>query len=79
LVALAAYIAAHSLYTLMAAESKPDPSYVGIGPWIALAGLLLNAVAHLPWADPLAVFGLLPILVKEAKEAFEGRACSCDC
>ncbi len=47
--------------------------------WIALAGLLLNAVAHLPWADPLAALGLLPIVVKEAKEAFEGRACSSDC
>jgi len=120
LVALAAYIAAHSLYTLIAAESKPGPSYVGIGllpaaalvmpwlgrrkrqlaiatkssalqadaaqsslcaylSWIALAGLLLNAVAHLPWADPIAALGLLPIVIKEAKESFEGRACSCDC
>ena len=120
LVTLAGYIAAHSLYTLIAAESKPEPSYLGIGllfaaalvmpwlgrrkrqlaittkssalqadaaqsslcaylSWIALAGLLLNAVAHLPWADPLAALGLLPIVVKEAKEAFEERACSCDC
>ena len=120
LVGLAAYIAARSLYTLIAAEPKPEPSYVGIGllfaaalvmpwlgrrkrqlaiatkssalqadsaqsslcaylSWIALAGLLLNATAHLPWADPVAALGLLPIVIKEAKQAFEGRACSCDC
>jgi divalent metal cation (Fe/Co/Zn/Cd) transporter len=119
LVALAAYIAIHSLYTLIAAESKPEPSYVGIGllvaaalvmpwlgrrkrqlamltkssalqadaaqsslcaylSWIALAGLFLNAVAHLTWADPVAALGLLPIVIKEAKQAFEGSTCSCD-
>jgi divalent metal cation (Fe/Co/Zn/Cd) transporter len=43
--------------------------------WIALAGLLVNAVAHVPWADPLAALGLLPIILNEAKEAFEGAAC----
>jgi divalent metal cation (Fe/Co/Zn/Cd) transporter len=120
LVALAVYIAAQSLYTLMASESKPAPSYLGIGllvtaaivmpllgrrkrqlaiatrssslqadaaqsslcgylAWIALAGLLLNAVVHWTWADPVAALGLLPIVIKEAKEALEGRACACDC
>ena len=120
LVALAGYITVQSLYTLIAATSKPEPSYAGIIllvaaalampwlgrrkrqlaiatkssalqadaaqsslcaylSWIALAGLLLNAVAHLPWADPIAALGLLPIVIKEAKESFEGRACSCDC
>jgi divalent metal cation (Fe/Co/Zn/Cd) transporter len=118
LVALAGYIAAQSLYTLIAAESKPKPSYLGIGllcaagvimpwlgrrkrqlatatnsaalradaaqssicaylAWIALAGLLLNAVAHAPWADPLAALSLLPIIVKEAKESMQGRSCEC--
>jgi divalent metal cation (Fe/Co/Zn/Cd) transporter len=47
--------------------------------WIALAGLLLNALAHTAWADPIAALGLLPFVIKEAKEAFEGRTCSCDC
>jgi len=45
--------------------------------WIALAGLLLNAVGHLAWADPVAATGLLPIILKEAKEALEERTC-CD-
>ena len=120
LVGLAAYIAARSLYTLIAAAPKPEPSYVGIGllfaaalvmpwlgrrkrqlatatkssalqadaaqsslcaylSWIALVGLLLNAAAHLPWADPVAALGLLPLVIREAREAFEGRAFSCDC
>ena len=46
--------------------------------WIALAGLLLNAFAHIGWADALAALCLIPFIVKEAKEAFEGRACQCD-
>jgi divalent metal cation (Fe/Co/Zn/Cd) transporter len=118
LVALAAYIVAHSLYTLLAAESKPEVSYLGIGllvaaavvmpwlgrrkrqlatatnsfalradaaqssicaylSWIALAGLLLNAVAHASWADPVSALGLLPIIIKEGKESIQGRPCEC--
>jgi len=45
--------------------------------WIALAGLLLNAVANLTWADPLAALGLLPIVCTEAKESFQGHPCHC--
>jgi len=45
--------------------------------WIALAGLLLNAVAHVWWADPLAALCLIPVVIKEAKGAFEGRRCQC--
>ena len=118
LVALAPYIAAHSLYTLLAARSKPEPSYLGIGllvaaavvmpwlgrrkrllaaatnssalrddavqssicaylAWIALAGLLVNALLHVSWADPVAAIGLLPIIVKEAKESMQGHSCEC--
>ena len=118
LIALAAYITAQSLYILIAAESKPEPSYLGIGllvaaallmpwlarrkrllatatnssalrddavqssicgylSWIALAGLLLNAVLHVSWADPIAALCLLPIIIKEAKESFRGRSCDC--
>jgi divalent metal cation (Fe/Co/Zn/Cd) transporter len=45
--------------------------------WIALAGLLLNALVHAPWADPAAALGLLPIIIKEAKESFQGFSCEC--
>jgi hypothetical protein len=43
--------------------------------WIALAGLLLNAFGHFSWADPIAALGLIPILIREAKEALEGKEC----
>lgn len=120
LVVLAAYIVIDSAYTLLAAQSKPQPSYVGIAllsaaavvmpwlgrrkrqlamiansrslradaaqssvcaymSWIALGGLLLNALGHLSWADPVAAVGLLPILIKEAKEALKGHACCANC
>lgn len=46
--------------------------------WIALAGLLLNAVLHIPWADPLAAIGLLPFVLSEAKESIKGHSC-CEC
>jgi len=46
--------------------------------WISLGGLVLNAFAHLWWADALAALCLLPFVLKEAKEAFEGRACDCN-
>lgn len=118
LVALAAYVASQSLYTLLAAQSNPEPSYLGIGllvssavvmpwlarrkralatatnssalrddavqssicaylAWIALAGLLLNALVHASWADPVAALCLLPIIIKEANESIRGRSCDC--
>ncbi len=52
-------------------------SICGYLSWIALAGLLLNALAHASWADSVAALGLLPIIIKEAKESFQ--ACSCEC
>jgi len=118
LVALGVYITVQSLYTLIVAKSKPEPSYLGIGlllvaalvmpwlarrkrqlgiatnsaalradavqssicgylSWIALAGLLLNALVHAAWADPVAALGLLPIIIKEAEESCQGRSCEC--
>lgn len=46
--------------------------------WIALAGLLLNAMFQLQWADPVAALGLLPIVIKEANEGLKGHSCACD-
>lgn len=43
--------------------------------WIALTGLLLNAVAHVPWADPVAAIGLLPFVLSEARESIKGNSC----
>jgi divalent metal cation (Fe/Co/Zn/Cd) transporter len=45
--------------------------------WIALAGLLLNAWLGWAWADSVAALGLLPFVVREAREAFQGNVCGC--
>jgi divalent metal cation (Fe/Co/Zn/Cd) transporter len=45
--------------------------------WIALAGLVLNAVFKISWADPTAALFLLPIVLREGWEAMQGKGC-CD-
>ena len=43
--------------------------------WIALAGLVVNATAGVAWADPVAALALLPLVIKEAREAYAGHTC----
>jgi divalent metal cation (Fe/Co/Zn/Cd) transporter len=45
--------------------------------WIALAGLGLNALFHLQWADPAAALALIPFVLYEAREAWRGHGCAC--
>lgn len=45
--------------------------------WTALAGLLINLLFHLAWADSVAALLLLPIVLKEAGEASKGEICEC--
>ena len=44
---------------------------------IALVGLLINAVWHVSWADPLAALVIVPVILREAGEAVQGRPCDC--
>ena len=44
---------------------------------IALAGLAINAIWHVKWADPIAALAVLPLIVWEGREAIRGRACGC--
>ena len=44
---------------------------------IALVGLLINAFWHASWADPLAAFVIVPVIVREGWEAMRGTACGC--
>jgi divalent metal cation (Fe/Co/Zn/Cd) transporter len=44
---------------------------------IALAGLAINAIWRLGWADPVAALALLPLIVREGCEAMKGKPC-CD-
>jgi divalent metal cation (Fe/Co/Zn/Cd) transporter len=45
--------------------------------WIALGGLVLNAMFNISWADPSAALLLLPIILREGWEAMQGESC-CD-
>ena len=44
---------------------------------IALAGLAINAIWRVKWADPLAALAILPLIVWEGREAMRGKACGC--
>jgi divalent metal cation (Fe/Co/Zn/Cd) transporter len=44
---------------------------------IALAGLVINAIWHVKWADPIAALAIIPLVVWEGREAMRGRACDC--
>ncbi len=44
---------------------------------IALAGLAINAIWHVQWADPIAALVVLPLIVWEGREAIRGRPCGC--
>lgn len=42
---------------------------------ILLAGLLLNTLSGLWWADPVAALIMVPIIAKEGIEGLQGKAC----
>jgi divalent metal cation (Fe/Co/Zn/Cd) transporter len=44
---------------------------------IALMGLVVNAVWHVGWADPVAALAVLPLIAWESREAFRGKPCGC--
>jgi divalent metal cation (Fe/Co/Zn/Cd) transporter len=42
---------------------------------IVLAGLVVNAVWKVSWADPLAALALMPLILREGWEASKGKPC----
>jgi divalent metal cation (Fe/Co/Zn/Cd) transporter len=42
---------------------------------IALAGLVVNAIWRVSWADPVAALALLPLILYEGWEAMKGKPC----
>jgi divalent metal cation (Fe/Co/Zn/Cd) transporter len=62
---------ASAALTADAAES----ALCGYLAWIALAGLLVNAIWRKPWADPVAALLLIPIILREGWEAMRGHPC----
>lgn len=45
---------------------------------ILLGGLLLNAAIGWWWADPVAALAMVPVILKEGREALRGKTCA-DC
>jgi divalent metal cation (Fe/Co/Zn/Cd) transporter len=44
---------------------------------IALAGLAINAIWHVKWADPVAALLIIPLVLWEGWEAIRGKSCNC--
>ena len=42
---------------------------------ITLAGLVLNAVLHIRWIDPVAALAAVPVICVEGKKALQGEEC----
>ena len=42
---------------------------------IALIGLVVHAIWHFAWADPVAALVITPLIALEAREAMRGKAC----
>ena len=46
--------------------------------WVLLAGLVANALLHWWWLDSVAALVLVPLLIKEGREAVSGECCGCE-
>jgi divalent metal cation (Fe/Co/Zn/Cd) transporter len=56
-----------------------ESSLCGYMAWIALSGLVVNAIWHKPWADPVAALALIPLILREGWEAVHASPPSCGC
>ena len=56
-----------------------ESSLCGYLSWIALAGLVANALFRIRWADPVAALALLPFIAKEGWQAFHASRPGCGC
>jgi divalent metal cation (Fe/Co/Zn/Cd) transporter len=49
-------------------------AYLSLG---TLAGITVNAIWHLAWADPVAALAVTPLIVIEGRKVIGGKACGC--
>jgi len=56
-----------------------ESALCGYMAWIALAGLVVNAIWGKSWADPLAALALTPLILREGFEAFGSQRVHCGC
>ena len=70
-----------SIFTSSAAlrADAAESALCGYMAWIALAGLVLNAIWAKAWADPVAALVLTPLILREGWEAVYSPKLGCDC
>ena len=56
-----------------------ESALCGYMAWIALAGLVVNAIWNKPWADPVAALGMTPLILREGWEAVHSSRLACQC
>ena len=56
-----------------------ESALCGYMAWIALAGLVVNALWNKPWADPVAALALTPLIVREGWKAVHSSRLGCEC
>jgi divalent metal cation (Fe/Co/Zn/Cd) transporter len=56
-----------------------ESALCGYMAWIALAGIGVNEIWRLSWADPLGALALTPLIVREGREAFRSQRVCCHC
>ncbi|HZQ45229.1 MAG TPA: cation transporter [Acidobacteriaceae bacterium] len=44
---------------------------------LALLGLAVNALFHIPWFDSVAAVAIVPLLIREGRAAIKGETCGC--
>jgi divalent metal cation (Fe/Co/Zn/Cd) transporter len=54
-----------------------ESALCGYMSFIALLGVVVNAIWHVKWADPMAALVVLPLIVWEGQEAMRGKTCDC--
>ena len=52
-----------------------ESALCGYMAWIALAGLVVNAIWKNHWTDPVAALCLTPLIMREGWEAMHGKTC----
>jgi divalent metal cation (Fe/Co/Zn/Cd) transporter len=54
-----------------------ESALCGYMAWIALAGLVVNALWNKPWADPVTALALTPLILREGWEAIHSSRFGC--
>jgi divalent metal cation (Fe/Co/Zn/Cd) transporter len=60
----------------MAADAEQSATCAYIAA-VTLVGLALRAAFGIAWFDPLAALAVVPLLIREGREAWRGKSCCC--